>query len=634
MSDLLQTPPCTNNITNPTMTVSTDDAAETDKTDLTDKGQSKRKLKAQKNKQSEDGGEQILIPSPTENTVLIALQARGLYKTPLGSGKHDISCPWASEHTRIVDAGTAYFEPNDNFPMGRFKCWQADCKDKHISQLLECLGIKKNAARMKPTIRVQAGEIGRIANAAEKELAKGGRYYQRGGLIIIVCTDPSTRETTVQGLKLSSLVAALAGALNWEKYDGRSKEFVRIDPPARHAGVLLDAPEYRHLPVLNGLTRQPYLRSDGTLWNAAGYDVETGMFGVFVAKDFNVPERPTKEDAQKALKLLHSILDEFSFSKHTDRAAALSALLTAVIRSSLSLAPMFHIKAAQMGSGKSYLCALIIAFASPQKGTPATFPQDDEECRKFLLATLLTSPAVVEFDNLTTDLVAHKSLCTALTSEFLQGRILGVSKTATVSTRALFLSSGNNVSPVQDMARRCVTITLDPACETPATRTFKNPNLVQDILQERGRYVSGALTIIRAWIVAGRPETTCKALAGFAEWSNLCRQPLLWLGQPDPATAIFETMADDPDRDTLGRILEAWQRCFGNKATMVREAVNCTDKDLEEVILDIASEHGVINRRVLGRWIKRHSGRIVNGIRFIRDSGSRSAEAWRIEAVK
>jgi len=57
---------------------------------------------------------------------------------------------------------------------------------------------------------------------------------------------------------------------------------------------------------------------------------------------------------------------------------------------------------------------------------------------------LLTAPAVVEFDNLTTDLIPHKSLCTILTSEFISGRILGQSKTAEVGTRTLFLSSGNN----------------------------------------------------------------------------------------------------------------------------------------------------------------------------------------------
>ena len=279
--------------------------------------------------------------------------------------------------------------------------------------------------------------------------------------------------------------------------------------------MLFDSPSYNHLPVLNGMTRQPYLRPDGSLTMAAGYDAATGMFGVFDAREFAVPERPTRVQAEAALAVLTDLLTEFSFAGDTDLAAALVALLTAAVRPSLPHAPMFHARAHMVGSGKSYLCELITAFATPQRGTPTTFPADDEECRKLLLAEFLRAPAVIEFDNLTGDLVAHRALCTALTSEHITGRILGVSKTATVSTRALFLSSGNNVGPVQDMARRCITIHLAPQCEVPAAREFQRPELVREVLRERGRYVSAALTIVRAWIVAGRPKTSCKALGRF-----------------------------------------------------------------------------------------------------------------------
>ncbi|SFI46234.1 hypothetical protein [Nitrosomonas sp. Nm34] len=105
---------------------------------------------------------------------------------------------------------------------------------------------------------------------------------------------------------------------------------------------------------------------------------------------------------------------------------------------------------------------MLTAFATPQKGKPLAFPADDEECRKLLLAELLTAPAVIEFDNLTGDLIPHKSLCTALTSKFIFGRILGQSKTVEVGTRTLFLSSGNNVDPIRDMTRRTVTMYLRP----------------------------------------------------------------------------------------------------------------------------------------------------------------------------
>lgn len=371
----------------------------------------------------------------------------------------------------------------------------------------------------------------------------------------------------------------------------------------------------------------------------AGYDIETNMFGVFDSRKFLVPDKPSSEEIESALSLLNAVLDEFCFSTKADWAAALAAILTAAIRPSLTNAPMIHVRAHAVGSGKSYLCALITAFATPQRGTPTMFPADDEECRKFLLAELLRAPAVIEFDNLTGDIVPHKSLCSALTAEFITGRILGISKTATVSTRTLFLSSGNNVSPIKDMTRRCITINLNPQVEIPAARTFKRPNLIAEVLQERERYVSAAITIIRAWIVAERPRAKCKSFAGFGDWSELCRQPLLWLGYADPAASIFEAIKEDPDREQLGRLLTAWQAIFGNVPKMVREAVNKSILpgndyiELKEILHDIADERGEINRHRLGRWIKRHEGQIVDGLRFLRSSGNTSAERWQVESV-
>ncbi len=584
-------------------------------------------------------GEPVWIPRPEDNAVLAALRGRGLYKAPLGDGKHDITCPWVREHTGEVDGGAAYFEPDDHWPIGGFKCLHGHCADRHIRDLFRFLDIEVTAARMQPTIRVMAGEMPRVVDAAERALAQSQRHYQRGGLIVAVVTDPDTQETRVQALSQPALVHALAAAATWKRFDGRSKAWTRMDPPARHVTVLLESPSYPHLPVLSGLTRQPYLRPDGTVMKAAGYDAATRLLGVFDAREYAIPEHPTRAQAEAAFALLEGLLTEFCFTRPVDQAAALAALLTAAVRPSLAHAPMFHVRAPVGGAGKSYLCTLITAFATPQQRTPTTFPGDDQECRKLLLAELLGAPAVIDFDNLTGDLVAHKSLCTALTSAHMSERILGLSKTATVSTRALFLSSGNNVGPVHDMTRRCITVHLDPGREVPAARRFERPKLVQDILRERGRYVSVALTIMWAWIVAGRPMSDCLPLAGFDEWSDRCRQPLLWLGLPDPTESVFEAMADDPDRDTLARLLEAWQSVFGNTPAMVRDAVKrlsaCrdADADLREVLHDIAGEGGAINHRKLGRWIKRQEGRIVDGRRYVRAAGQRSAQAWWVESV-
>jgi hypothetical protein len=63
--------------------------------------------------------------------------------------------------------------------------------------------------------------------------------------------------------------------------------------------------------------------------------------------------------------LLEDLLTEFHFVAATDKAAALSAIFTAVVRPSLPHAPGFHARAPVFGSGKTYLCELIGAFAGP-----------------------------------------------------------------------------------------------------------------------------------------------------------------------------------------------------------------------------------------------------------------------------
>ena len=583
--------------------------------------------------------DQVWTPRPLENAVLDALKLRNLYKSPLGEGKHDVTCPWVNEHTNGADGGTAYFEPNDNYPLGGFKCQHGHCAKRKIRDLLQHLEVNVRDARMKATIAVHQGEIHRIVDRAECELASTQRYYQRGGIIVSVYTDPSTKETRVQAISQPELVRALSNVATWVRYDIRSQSLVRIDPPERHVRILFDSNTYQHLPIINGLVRQPYLRSDDSIMKVADYDLESGMFGVFDTRKFWIPDKPSRKEAESALAVLNEVLDEFCFASKADYSAALSAIFTATIRSRLSKAPMMHVRAHTVGSGKSYLCELITAFSTPQKGTPTSFPADDEECRKLLLAELLRAPAVIEFDNLTGDILPHKSLCTALTSEFMSGRILGVSKTVTVSTRTLFLSSGNNVVPIKDMTRRCITINLNPEVEVPAARTYKRPNLIAEVLQERERYVSAALTIMRAWVVAGRPKSACKSFAGFGDWSDLCRQPLLWLGCSDPAVSIFEAITEDPDREQLGRLLTAWQSVFGRTPAMIRDAVSRSDyqgnenNELKEILHDIADERGVINRRSLGRWIKRHAGQIVDGLRFVRCTGNTSAERWRVESV-
>ncbi len=581
----------------------------------------------------------VLTPKAAENPVVNALKARGLYKTPLGSGRHDVTCPWVQEHTDRLDSGAAYFEPDELYPLGGFCCQHSHREKFHIRQVLEFLGVRNAEARHKPVIRVVAGDLNRVVDAAEKELASRGRHYQSGGLIVSVSTDQTSGDPSIVPTSAPALTRELSVTASWEKYDGRAEDWVRCDLPTRHASILYDAQSFRHLPPLAGVVRQPYFReSDGELITQAGYDKTSQRFGVFDPRQFVIPE-PTLEEAQAALALLEELLTEFHFVAATDKAAALSAIFTAVVRPSLAYAPAFHKEAPVFGSGKTYLCELIAAFAGPGCNAKVSYPTTSEEATKVILSLLLTRPAVIEFDDMDTDWIPHGTIKRMLTAEKITDRILGVSKTATVSTRTLFLGSGNNVGPVRDLLRRVLTIHIDPRCATPATMTYKNFS-VEKVCKNRGKYVAAVLTIILAWRRAGAPRAAVESIVTFSgAWSEFCRYPLMWLGHPDPATSLLEQVKHDPDGDTLAGLMTAWISVFGSSPTTVRKAVmHATAGEFDSTnLLDAMrefpiEERGEINCSKLGWILKKNANRIVGGLKF-QQSTADGRPAWRVIAV-
>jgi len=362
------------------------------------------------------------------------------------------------------------------------------------------------------------------------------------------------------------------------------------------------------------------------------------MFGVFDADQFEMPE-PTLECAKDALSLLESLLSEFHFANDHDKAAALSAILTAVVRPSLAHAPAFHVRAPSSGSGKSYLCALISYFAGPAGSAKVSFPKTSEEASKVLLALFLTNPPGIEFDDMDTDWIPHGVINRALTAEHITERILGISKTATVSTRTLILGSGNNVGPVRDLLRRVATINIDPQCSTPATIKYEG-NPVAEVRRNRGKYVAAALTIIEAWKRAGSPRANVGDIVSYGgAWADCCRHPLIWLGLPDPATSLLEQVSHDPDLENLGRLLEEWYKAFGSTPTTLRKALqhhpsNLNDDDtLDDAIREFpVVERGDINRSKLGWILKKNEGRIVDGLRF-KKGDSKERNTWMVVKV-
>lgn len=576
----------------------------------------------------------VYTPRADENPVVAAFMEQGLYKRPASAGRHDVTCPWVTEHTDQLDTGAAYFEPGNVFLKGGF-CCQHSHKDKyHIAQVLEHFGLTEAEGRNKPLIRTMAGEMKAIVTAAEEVLTQRSDLYQSGGLIVTTGHDPISGDVVMTPLSESALTLALSEASDWERYDKRSGQWERCDPPLRHVSMIYKAQTYDRLPPLLGLARQPYYREqDGQLVCTAGYDTSSQRLGIFDAKKFP-PVECTREAAEKALRQLEDLLCEFHFAAPADKAASLCAIFTAVTRPALGLAPAFHVTAPSSGSGKSYLCETISLFAGPGSPARMSYPKTSEEASKAILAVLMTGPAVIEFDDMDTDWIPHGVINRMLTSRSITDRILGVSKVATVRTDALVMGSGNNVGPIRDLARRVLTINLNARTEKPGTLVYKG-NPIAALRSNRERYVAAVLTIIEAWKAAGSPKASVPPIASYGgKWADYCRQPLLWLGLPDPATVLMEQMVSDSDSDMLLRVLTEWHRDHGNKPIQIRKLISDAHaNDLEDALLDLpVAERGIINRSRLGHYFKRNMNRIVGGF-MLEKAQSSERNAWRVVKV-
>ncbi len=461
------------------------------------------------------------------------------------------------------------------------------------------------------TVLVEPGGLHTIVDESEKVLAGTDRYFNYNGTIVALCIDNRSGSAIIKPATPNTLTLQLSRCARYIRNTDSGEKV--IDPPPRAVSMLHESTEHKFIPQLDAISLQPYFRSDGTLVVTRGYDSQSQIYGNFDKSKYRLNGSPTREEAKEALDHLLTLLEEFEYEENFDRSAALSAILTAAVRPSLQSAPLYHVKAHMPGSGKSYQSELIACFASPEPAEPLPFPTSETECQKELLAALKKSPRVLVFDNLTTDLVDHASLALAMTNEKMSGRILGVSRMAIVGTRCLFLSSGNNVSPVGDMVRRVVQISLSPQSEQPANRKYQRPKLVSEVRENRQRYVSAALTIVLAYRNAKSPDVGCKPLNGYEDWSRLCRQPLIWLGLSDPATSTLALMNENPGRALLGQFISLVSAKFGHKPFTVKALVETAKPELVELIEEIAcDDRDRISKRKLGWWLKKHIGQIVD----------------------
>jgi hypothetical protein len=509
-------------------------------------------------------------------------------------------------------------------------------------------------------IRYEPGEIAAVVDHAEEALLLAGPdLYQRGTTLVRpgvarICVDGDDGPGHAQRVFEvgdRALVEAMSIAADWERFDKRSDRWVRIDAPLAVASTYLQRVGHWKLPVLTAIVDAPTLRPDGSVLATPGYDPATGLLFDPRGTSFPpVPIRPTRRDAEDAVRVLLCLVETFPFVGPADRSSAVSAFLTASIRRSLPAAPMHAYTAPTAGSGKSMLVDLTSVIATGREAAVIAQGKSEEELEKRLGALLLAGDPVIAIDNCEAPL-SSEFLCSMLTQQAVRPRILGRSEAPVLPASAMVTATGNNLVLEGDLTRRAILCRLDPGHERPELRAFES-HPVRTAKARRGEYLVAALTVLRAYHLAGRPGAP-QPLGFFEDWSGWVRGALVWLGLADSVATMEAARGMDPRLDALTAGLTQWRAVIGGERVSCRAVIERATRqatpvgafgafgrpefvhpDFREALLAVAGEGGVVNGRRLSKWIAAHEDRIVHGMRIVRCGMLSGFMTWRLECVE
>jgi hypothetical protein len=446
----------------------------------------------------------------------------------------------------------------------------------------EAEDVETEARAYKPRLLVENCSPDETVAALRDILADTGLLYDLGAPVCLAY-DQIQRGTVARPVTPDALVlTAHANCRPYVLKTGQDGAVVEVNArlPLSLARMYLDWRGEWRLPPLSGIASAPLLHDDGTINSIQGYDPKTGMWCENVP-DLSglVSSQPTKDDAAAALRLIRETFKTFCFADAEttepasggvatvdtskapgrDESSFLVALLTAVCRPSLRLAPGVLLRAALIsgsGTGKGLLARCICIIAFGREPHAVTAGGSAEELEKRIAAEFMEGSPALFLDNLNNTAFKSDLLASAITESTARVRLLGKSQMVPLNSSAFVILTGNGLTVSEDLARRFVAVDFDARTEDPEARPFAADIRLE--VTERRRELLAALLTIWRW---GRLATDIKSgrpLGSFEQWCRWVRDPLVSLGCQDPVALISEAKERDGRRQLAAELFGMW----------------------------------------------------------------------------
>ncbi|HEY8872199.1 MAG TPA: hypothetical protein VIM52_04145, partial [Stellaceae bacterium] len=435
----------------------------------------------------------------------------------------------------------------------------------------------------KPDLIVHGGDLPATARAL-RDLFAGAGYLLDRDMPVKLVQPADGGPMLANRLTVNNVVVEAHRLCRPVKLLGDKGERTPVTLPERVARMYLDMVGEWNLPPLAGISTAPLLAPDGSIRDAVGYDPASGLWCCKVPS-LHLPECPRREDAEASLRVLREAFKTFPFadgvrrydsalraevtdlghSPGRDESAMLAALMTAICRATLSLAPGFLAVAPQVsgaGSGKGLLVRAICIIAFGIRPRAFTAGHDRQELDKRIVAELVEAAPALFLDNVNGAVLRSATLASVLTERPARVRLLGLSRMVVLNSTAFVAVTGNGLRVSEDLARRFLLCELDARCEDPETRPFAS-GFLDEIERRRPELLAATVTIWQygrqnaSQLKRGRP------FGSFETWCEWVRDPLLTLGCRDPVERVERVKAQDPQRQQVAELFQAWDEHHG-----------------------------------------------------------------------
>jgi hypothetical protein len=477
-----------------------------------------------------------------------------------------------------------------------------------------------------PEATLFASPLRELVGARVRSLLDGDdlpRLFWRAGEIVELDDRYKRQRLSISPIPRSKIDLRLR-RLEWVGREDRSRA---IAPRRLLTSLVLDELRAK-LPELKGFVRVPIFAGDESLPSRHGYHPSHRHFvDTRGLPDLDVPKAPRDAEVRQARRLLlEDLFGDLAFFSDRDQANALASLLFPLARRLIRGTAPIHRIETKNEETDPYLFAKRVASVLRIDGPRLLVVSKRDSCsRRFIESELEKASQLIALEcSSCRGPFNHPLLLSALKSG--EWPVTGKRDRKFPGPALWFICDyGSMLAPA--IREQCVSIRFDSHCGSESGVPWPQDASDRSLETVVPGFLRAALTLISAWIAAGRPSGRHRRSRLFGNWESAMGGILETAGMSTFSGLDDRRPASDRRSDLeREQFFAALREAEGSHAWKAQELLRfCLDRGLLAQTLGTGSERSKVTR--LGIELQRLAGKSFGDLRLVR-ADPRPGATW------